>query len=80
MSTTDRLQSLAKKKLEIDYSKLQYARNWGEDEDKYWSARNRLETAYKEAYFRGDVKDICKTGIDLIDFYALYGVKDAKKI
>lgn len=73
----DRLQRLAKKKLEIDYSKLQYARDWGEDEDKYWSTRNRLETAYKEAYFSsfGDEETLEKAKSELIDFYILYGVR-----
>lgn len=62
------LQKLAKKKLEIDLSKLRFARSWGEDEDKYWAERKRLEKAVKDA-----ATNLYKAECELLDFYILYG-------
>lgn len=63
-----RLQKLAKRKLDIDLSKLQVARVWDEDEDKYWAERKRLEEAVKDA-----AENLYKAESDLLDFYILYG-------
>lgn len=71
----DRLQSLAKRKLDIDLSKLQVARVWDEDEDKYWAERKRLEKAVKDA-----AANLYKAESDLLDFYILYGDGHAEKI
>ena len=71
----DRLQKLAKRKLEIDLSKLQVARDWGEDEDKYWAERKRLEKAYTDA-----VKEFYKAERELLDFYILYGDRRRENI
>lgn len=74
----NRLQKLAKKKLEIDLSKLRFARSWGEDEDKYWAERKRLEKAYTDA-----AKEFYKAECELLDFYILYGdrnVIDEKEV
>ena len=74
------LQKLAKKKLEVDFTKLQLARDWGNDideEERYWSRRKQLEKAYKEAYFSffSDEEAVEKAKSELLDFYILYGVK-----
>lgn len=65
----DRLQRLAKRKLDIDLSKLQVARVWDDDEEKHRVERKRLEKAYKDA-----VKEFYKAESELLDFYILYGV------
>lgn len=70
-----RLQKLSKRKLDIDLSKLQVARVWDEGEDKYWAERKRLEKAVNDA-----TANLYKAQSDLLDFYILYGVKDAEKI
>lgn len=57
----DRLQRLTKKKLEIDYSKLQYARCLDKEDEKYRAERKRLEAAFNKA------------ASDLLNFYLLYG-------
>ena len=57
------LQKLAKRKLDIDLSKLQVARVWDEDEDKYWAERKRLEKAVKDA-----AANLYKAESDLLDF------------
>ena len=62
------LQKLAKRKLDIDLSKLQVARDWGEDEERYWYERKRLEKAVKDA-----ATNLYKAESDLLDFYILYG-------
>ena len=67
----DRLQSLAKRKLDIDLSKLKFARDWGEDEDKYLAERKRLEKAYVDA-----AKQFYEAQNELLDFYVLYGDKN----
>lgn len=64
----DRLQKLAKRKLDIDMSKLQVSRVWDEDEDKYLAERKRLEKAVKDA-----AVNLYKAQNDLLDFYILYG-------
>ena len=70
-----KLQKLAKRKIDIDLSKLQVARDWGEDEERYWSERNRLEKAYKEAAMM-----FYKAESDLLDFYILYGDRRRENI
>lgn len=71
----DRLQSLSKKKLEIeiDYSKLQLAM----EEERYWSRRNRLEKAYRDAYFCSfsDEEAVEKAKSELLTFYIMHGVR-----
>jgi hypothetical protein len=74
----DRLQRLAKKKLEVDFTKLQLASDWGDDvseEERYWSKRKKLEKAYREAYFSffSDDEAVEKAKSELLDFYILYG-------
>lgn len=64
----DRLQRLAKRKLDIDLSKLRVARVWDEGEDKYRAERKRLEKAYADA-----AKEFYKAECELLDFYILYG-------
>ena len=63
-----RLQKLSKRKLDIDLSKLQVARVWDENEDKYWAERKRLEKAYSDA-----AKEFYRAECELFDFYILYG-------
>lgn len=67
-----RLQSLAKRKLEIDLG--------GVEQVRYWSRRRRLEEAYRDAYFLGNDETMKKTKAELLTFYILYGVRHAKKI
>ena len=80
------LQKLAKSKLEIDFSKLQVARDWGVDAEqvRYWSRRKRLEKAYREAHieaiFHGNIEALEETRAELLAFYLIHGVKYAKKI
>lgn len=72
------LQRLAKKRLEIDLSKLQVSKVWDEDEDKYLAERKRLEKAVKDA-----AANLYKAESDLLDFYILYGdrnVIDEKEV
>lgn len=69
------LQKLAKRKLDIDLSKLQVARVWDEDEDKYWAERKRLEKAVKDA-----ATNLYKAESDLLDFYILYGDRRRENI
>ena len=69
------LQKLAKRKLDIDLSKLQVARVWDEDEDKYWAERKRLEKAVKDA-----AANLYKAESDLLDFYILYGDRRRENI
>jgi hypothetical protein len=81
----DRLQRLAKKKLEIDYTRLrlQLAKDWEDaEEERYWSRRTRLEKAYREAYFSffSDEEVLEKAKSDLLEFYILYGDRHAKEI
>lgn len=64
----DSLQKLTKKKLEIDLSKIQVARVWDEDEDKYRAERKRLEKAVKDA-----LENLYKAESELLEFYFLYG-------
>ncbi len=63
-----RIQKLAKRKLDIDLSKLQVARVWDEGEDKYLAERKRLEKAVKDA-----ATNLYKAECELLDFYILYG-------
>ena len=63
-----RIQKLAKRKLDIDLSKLQVARVLDEGEDKYWAERKRLEKAVKDA-----ATNLYKAECELLDFYILYG-------
>lgn len=69
----DQLQSLVKRKLDIDMSKLQVARVWDEDEDKYWAERKRLEKAVNDA-----TANLYKAQSDLLDFYISHGCKDRR--
>jgi len=71
----DQLQRLSKRKLEIDLSKLQYTRDLGIEMEKirYWSRRNKLEEACRDAYLFGDDETLGEAVSELLTFYILYG-------
>lgn len=77
----DQLQKLTKKKLDIDFGlakrKLEIDLSQGEyaEQVSYWSRRNRLEKAYRDAYFSpfSDEETVEKAKSELLLFYILYG-------
>ena len=75
----DRLQSLVKRRLDIDFGlakrKLEIDLSQGEyaEQVRYWSRRKRLEKAFEDAYLFGDDETLEKSASELLTFYILYG-------
>ena len=82
----DRLQRLAKKKLEIDFGlakrklEIDLSRGKYAEQVRYWSRRKRLEKAFEDAYLFGDDETLEKAASELLVFYVLYGDRYAEKI